>query len=70
MSERLHTDREAGDLQASEAKLVLEDLLRNLTAVRAQRAAHLPGRHAERLGRQGEIWGLDTAIKAIKRRLG
>lgn len=70
MKEVLYTEAEVARLQATEAKLVLEDLLRNLQDVRAQRAAHLPGRHADRMSRQGEIWGLDTAIKAIKRRLG
>jgi hypothetical protein len=64
VSERLYTEEEVARLQESEVKIVLEGLLRNLQDVRAQRAAgSLPG------VRQGEIWGLDTAIKAVRRRL-
>lgn len=65
MSERLYTEKEVAELQASEAKVVLEGLLRNLADVRIQRIRSTSGDARQ----QGEIWGLDVAIKAIRRRI-
>jgi hypothetical protein len=58
----------AAQAQDAEVRIALQGLLRNLRDVRAQRAVSAsvttrPGRAA------GELWGLDTAIKAVERRL-
>lgn len=60
----LYTEEEVARLQASEAKVVLKGLLRNLEDVHAQRLKSEP---SERRG--GELWGLGVAISAVKRRL-
>lgn len=64
-------EEEVARLQDSEVRIALKGLLRNLLEVRGQRQASLklgmtPVRHARRVG---EIWGLDIAINAVKRRL-
>lgn len=55
----------------SEVNETLKSLLRNLKEVRAQRSVpQRPGTPEKYLERQkGEVWGLDTAIKAVERRL-
>lgn len=63
-------EQEIGDLQVSEARLILMGILRNLENVKAQRRAS--GADDDRLGQAralGEIWGLEVAIQAIRRRL-
>lgn len=69
--ERLYTEEEVGALQASEARLVMKGLLRNLEDVLAQRTAghHRRVTPVAYARREGEIWGLKLAIQAVKRRL-
>jgi hypothetical protein len=60
------------DHQRSDVQVALLDLLRNLKEVKAQRMAFGRGifpSAAHRARNDGELWGLDTAIKAIERRL-
>lgn len=53
-----------------EVGVTLKGLLRNLQQVRAQREKAPSGQTATAAAqRAGEIWGLDTAIAAIKRRM-
>lgn len=68
----MYTAEQVAQLQVSEAVLILKGVLRNLKEVRAQRAADrisLPEGRDRQLKRMGEIWGLDTAIAAIERRI-
>jgi len=68
--ERLYTAAEVGELQAKEATLILKGVLRNLQEVRAQRVASADkGCKADRVWNQGQIYGLDVAIAAIRRRI-
>jgi len=56
-----------------EVKAALKGLMRNLQEVRAQRGGEriqLPGGRDAQMKRMGEIWALDLAIAAIKRRIG
>lgn len=54
-----------------EVQEALRGLLRNLEEVRAQRLARLDTIPLSRTPRvRGEVWGLDIAISAVKRRLG
>lgn len=64
--ERLYTAEEVGQLQASEAQIILKGLLRNLTEVRKQQAQGTgqgPGH------RNGVVDGLNIAIAAVRRRI-
>ena len=53
-----------------EVKAALKGLMRNLQEVRAQRNLGAIADVRDRARNQGEIWGLDLAIAAIKRRIG
>jgi hypothetical protein len=53
-----------------EVKAVLKGLLRSLTEVRQQRSVPAPGETATEAGlRRAEVYGLNIAIQAIKRRI-
>lgn len=68
---RLYTEEEVAALQQAEVQLILKGLLRNLERVREQRALPLePGANPKYKAHvRGELWGLDTAIRAVRRRI-
>lgn len=73
MEGRLYTKEELDRHAEVRVRMALKGILRNLAEVRAQRGAEriqLPGGRDAHLKRMGEIWGLDVAIAALKRRIG
>jgi hypothetical protein len=66
----LYTAEEVGRLQDSEVRLILKGLLNGLTQAREQRE-HLPAAQTavQAAQRQGEIYGLNVAIAAVRRRM-
>lgn len=69
--EELFTTEEVARLQDSEVRLVLKGLLRLLNDIRAQRVAGDCPQMSRSIRdrRRGEIWGLEVAIAAVRRRL-
>jgi hypothetical protein len=65
-----YTDEEVARLQDSEVRLVLKGLLNGLTQAREQREV-LPAAQTavQAAQRQGEVYGLNVAISAIRRRI-
>lgn len=71
MSERTYTEEEVARLQESEVRVVLKGLLRNLEGVHRQRTVsrdHAVTQAARDIA-VGQIDGLDTAMRAIRRRI-
>lgn len=61
----MYTAEEVEKMIATEVKLTLKGILRNLEDVHAQRLASTSSDARQR----GELWGLGVAISAIKRRI-
>lgn len=71
-AEQRHTEEQVARLQATEARYILETLLKSLEAVQKQRrVSSQPGQRmtVPAVRAQGEVIGLQVAIDAIKRRL-
>lgn len=67
---RLYTAEEVARLQDSEVRLILKGLLNGLTQARDQRGALPPAQSAVQAAqRQGEVYGLNVAIAAVRRRI-